>query len=126
MSKITQKNKRNLRKSNKKSLRRSNKKSLRRMKGGAEVAVGNERLDKFINGKSKETVNNLRKFWNKNFMETVPKNSFSQPFTSQMTTDGEKVLDKLNDETKRIHEEIKDSFESALTDGLIHINIMTK
>ena len=32
------------------------------MKGGDELTVGNDRFDKFINGKSKETVNDLRKF----------------------------------------------------------------
>ena len=89
------------------------------MKGGDELTVGNDRFDKFINGKSKETVNDLRKFWNKKFMETVHHGG------PQMTTDGEKVMDKLNDETQRINKEIKNSFESILQnlDTSCRINI---
>ena len=139
MSKLTQKNKRNLRISNKKSLRKSNKKSLRRsnkslrrMKGGAEVSVGNETLDNFINGRRQEDGFNLDKFWAENFMDSgvvgetrglypvlynPSLSSSSDPRLynpPQLTKDGKRIAKRINDEENRLKREREALFASFI------------
>ena len=93
MAKKTQK--RNLRKTNNKSLRRSNKKSLKKTKGGSgwEFAVGDERLDKFINGQSEETIPKLIDYWKKKYIENKHKGP------SSLSDEGMEVMEEI--ENKR-------------------------
>ena len=101
MAKITQKNKRNLRKKNKTSIKRNknkrnlnrtNKKSVRRMKGGSdwEFAVGDKRLDTFINGKSEETLPELIDYCNKKYIENKHKGP------SSLRGEGKKIMGELD------------------------------